>query len=97
MNGQDGLAYGPAPGVTWVKDAGQTILVDGPAGRSWTLEGVEAAAWDLLVLGYTFERAAGSLALLAGIDDEQGRRALLAMIGRWRLAGILCAAEEMRP
>ncbi len=97
MNGQDGLAYGPAPGVAWVKDAGQTILVDGPAGRSWTLEGLEAAAWDLLVLGHSFERTAGSLALLAGTDDEQGQTTLLAMVHRWQLAGILSAAVGKRP
>jgi hypothetical protein len=97
MSGQNGLAYGPAPGIAWVKDAGQTILVDGLGGRSWILHGLEAATWDLMALGYSFEDVAGSLALLAGIDDEEGRTTLLAMIHRWQGAGILCAAEGKRP
>lgn len=97
MSGQNGLAYSPAPGIAWVKDAGQTILVDGLGGKSWILHGLEAAAWDLLALGYSFEEAAGSLALLAGMDDEGGRTTLLATVRRWREAGILCAAEGKRP
>lgn len=97
MGGQNGLAYGPAPGITWVKDAGQTILVDGLGGRSWILYGLEAAAWDLLALGYEFEGVVGALALLAGVDDEQGRTMLLATTRRWQEVGILCAAEGERP
>jgi len=97
MGGQNGPAYGPAPGVTWVKDADQTILVDGLGGRSWILHGLEAAAWDLVALGYSFEGAAGSLALLAGIEEEQGRSMLSATVRRWQEAGILCAAEGKQP
>jgi len=97
MSGQNGLAYGPAPGIAWVKDAGQTILVDGLGGKSWILHGLEAVAWDLMALGYSFEEAAGSLALLSKVDDEQGRTTLLVLVRRWQGAGILCAAEGKRP
>jgi hypothetical protein len=93
MSGQNGLAYGPAPGITWLKDAEQTILVDGLGGKSWILHGLEAAAWDLMALGYSFEGVAGFLALLAGVDDEQGRMMLLATVRRWQGVGLLCAAE----
>jgi hypothetical protein len=97
MSGQNGLAYNPAAGITWVKDAGQTLLTDGLGGRLWILQGLEAAAWDLLVLGYSFESAARSLALLAGSGDEGGRAALSAMVRRWQGAGLLCVPEGNRP
>ena len=97
MGGQDGLAYGPAPGITWAQDAGPTLLVDGLAGQLWILAGLEAAAWDLMALGYSFESIARSLAILAGVEDEQGRTILWATVGRWQEAGILSAAEGQRP
>ena len=97
MSGQNGLAYGPAPGLTWITDAGRTVLVDGLGGRSWTLHGLEAAAWDLMALGYSYEGIAGTLALLAGTDDEQGHTLLSATVRRWQDMGLLCAAEANRP
>ncbi len=96
MGGQNGLAYSPAEGITWVKDAGQTILLDGLGGKSWILAGLEAAAWDLIALGYSFDDAAAALAILAGTDDDQGRATLWATVGRWQGAGILGATEGQR-
>jgi hypothetical protein len=96
MSGQNGLAYYAAE-IAWVRDAGQTILTDGLGGRSWILQGLEAAAWDLVSLGYSFEEMAGTLALLAGTDHEQSRSMLLATVRRWAEMGILCAADGQQP
>jgi hypothetical protein len=97
MSGQNGLAYSPAPSITWVKDADQTILVDSLGGKSWALVGLEAAVWDLMALGYTAEGITDAMAISAGVEGEQGRAMLWAMVRRWQAAGILSAAEAKRP
>lgn len=89
-------AYRSAPGVIWLKDAGQTIVVDEAAGRSWALRGLDAAMWDLLVLGYSFRQAARLLALLADLPQGKARSALSAMLQRWESEGLLSLEKRSR-
>ncbi len=87
--GREAGPYCSAPDILWLKDAGQTIVVDRATGRSWMLRGVEAAIWDLLVLGYSFEQAARLLALLADMVEDEARVSLSTTLQRWERVGIL--------
>ncbi|MFN2226514.1 MAG: hypothetical protein ACK2UY_09410 [Anaerolineae bacterium] len=88
-----GRAYRAAPGVVWVKDGAATLVVNPAAGHSWALRGLEAATWDLLVLGYQFERAARLLAVLGDVTEADARASLSATLQRWEKAGILLAEK----
>ena len=88
-----GWAYRSAPGVVWVKDSAATLVVDPAAGHSWALRGQEAAIWDLLVLGYQFERVARLLAVLGDVAEVEAQTSLLATLQRWEKAGILVAEK----
>jgi len=88
------LVYRCAPDIVWVKDAGQTILVDGEAGCSWLLSGWKAAVWDLLSLGYLAEEIVRVLTLLLDVPPETARGRLLTVLGEWECNGMVCGAEE---
>ncbi|MEJ2211609.1 MAG: hypothetical protein P8129_21595 [Anaerolineae bacterium] len=69
------------------------MVVDGAAGHSWALSGLEAATWDLLALGYPFGPAARLLALLGDVAEAEARASLLATLYRWEKAGIVVAEK----
>ena len=82
------------PGTIWLRDAKHTLVI-GPDRRSVTrLGAIEAAAWDLLVLGYRFEQLVGTLSLL--MDDSEARafEALTSMLAEWADAGLVCCTED---
>jgi hypothetical protein len=86
----DGRApYRCAPAIAWVKDFGQTILVDQETGESWILSGAEATIWDLLTLGYPADRIAGFLSLLSAQSPREAAGVLASVVGAWAQAGIL--------
>jgi hypothetical protein len=85
----DKSCYRCAPGIVWVRDAEQAILVDEERGRDWRLEGVEAAIWDWLAGGYDAVRIAHFLALATGIPVAEAWRSLRAVIEGWQAEGIL--------
>ena len=88
------LVYRCAPDIVWVKDAGQTILVDGEAGCSWLLSGWKAAVWDLLSLGYLAGDIIRFLALLLDIPPETARGTLVSILDEWEGNGMVCGAER---
>lgn len=88
--------YRCAPTVVWVKDAGQTILVEEAGRNSWILRGEEAAIWDWLTLNHPFERIVRFLSVISGTSADEARKALLAILQRWEKAGIVQTAEGNR-
>ncbi len=89
MSGEEAGTYVCAPAIGWVKDLGQTLLVDDEGQQSWVLHGMDAAIWDLLALGYSLERTADFVAVLSTISRNEASMRLLATIQRWEEAGIL--------
>jgi hypothetical protein len=87
------LAYRCAAAITWVKDAGRTLLVEVETGRAWSLGGVEAVVWDLLTLHYPAGQLIGFLAVLLGESCEKAKDRLLAMVQGWEEAGIVYAVR----
>ena len=94
MSGGAMLVYRCAPDIVWVKDAGQTILVNGETGCFWLLSGWKAAVWDLLSLGYIAEEIVRFLALLLDVPPETARGTLLTILDEWQGNGMVCGAEE---
>lgn len=69
------------------------MVIDEAGGHSWALRGLDAAIWDLLLLGYSFPQAARLLALLADLPPEEARSALSTMLQRWEREGMLSVEE----
>jgi hypothetical protein len=86
--------YRCLPSIAWVKDAGQTLVVDRETGQSWALRGVEAVVWDLLSVGYSYRRIVPMLSLILSLSVEEAGRALARVMQEWRHAGILRVSEE---
>jgi hypothetical protein len=84
----------PFPQIRWVREAGRTLVVDVEENRSWSLQGLEAAIWDRLVLGYSLPAITRFLSLLMAAPEVDARGELLGMLDRWQAAGILYAQEE---
>lgn len=95
-SGAAGLAYRSAPGVVWLKDSAATLVVNGAAGRWWALRGLEAAAWDLLVLGYRFEQVARLLAVLGDMAEAEAVVSLSTLLQGWEKTGILVTEKGNR-
>ena len=93
MTGGGLLVYRCAPDITWVKDAGQTILVSADTGCSWFLGGWQAAVWDLLCLGYRTSEIVRFLALLLDLQPKAARCELVVTLKEWEGKGIVCAEE----
>ncbi len=81
--------YRCVPSLVWVQDAGRVLLVDQETLQAWTLEGAEAAAWDLLALGYPAERVVAMLALLLDVPAGQAASFLEGRLAAWLEVGML--------
>jgi hypothetical protein len=82
-------AYRCAPAIVWVKDLGQTILLERESGRRWVIHGTEAMVWDLLTMGYAFERIVRFLAVMLEIPVDSAQGTLLAILHGWGELGIV--------
>jgi hypothetical protein len=93
MAGQ-GLVYRCAPGITWLRDADQILLVDADRGLFWSLGGVAATTWDFLTLGYRCERIVRFLSLILGASKDEAERTLVAVLRDWQDEGIVQAMGD---
>ena len=84
-----GAVFRCAPSIVWVKDSGQTILVERESERWWIIRGVEAVVWDLLTLNYPFQGIVRFLAVMLEIPLDEAMGNLWAILREWGDAGIL--------
>jgi hypothetical protein len=73
----------------WVKDAGQTLLVDRETGQSWLLYDAEAMIWDLLIVGYPYEKIIQMISLVLSLSEERAEHTLSGVLRTWQKAGII--------
>lgn len=83
------LLYYCSPTVLWVKDTSQTLLVDREAGQSWLLHDVEAVIWDLLIVGYPYEKIIQMISLALSLSEEKAGHTLSDVLRTWQKAGII--------
>ncbi|MGD2205445.1 MAG: hypothetical protein PVH17_01585 [Anaerolineae bacterium] len=93
MTGVGTSAYRCSPGIAWVKDAEQTLLIQEEKRRSWSLCGAEAVVWDLLVLAYPFPQTVRFFSALFACTTQEAEEILRTMLGEWEEKGIVCAVE----
>lgn len=86
--------YCCSPSVVWVKDAEQTLVVDRENQQSWAFHGAEAVMWDLLTVGYSYQKLVTMLSLLLSLPTEEAGRTLADALEKWRDAGIVSASQE---
>jgi hypothetical protein len=83
------LTYRCSPAIVWVRDAGQILLVDKAAEQSWSLHDAEVVIWELLTVGYSYEKIVQMLSLTLSLSVEQADRTLSSVLRNWRDAGIV--------
>ena len=88
------LIYHCSPSIIWVKDADQTLVVDGELGQSWALRGAEAVTWDLLTVGYSSREIAQVLSLILSLSVEEAEHTLASVLRKWRYANIVQVSGE---
>ena len=86
--------YRCSPSIAWVKDAGQTLVVDRETRQSWTLRGMEAVVWDLLAVGYPHRKIIPMLSLIHSLSVEEAKDALAEVLRKWREAGLVQVSRE---
>jgi hypothetical protein len=87
--------YRCSPSIVWVKDVGQTMIVDREEQRSWTLHDTEAAIWDLITVGYPYRKLVPMLSLLLSLPVEETTCTLTGVLEDWQEAGIVYLAQEV--
>jgi len=87
------LVYRCSPAIVWVSDAGQALLVDREAAQFWLLHLPDAAIWDWLVAGYSYEKIVRMLGLILSLSTAEAERTLVRVLENWRDAGIIQVLE----
>ena len=95
-NGKESVNYRCSPDITWVRDAGQTLLVDAQRRLFWSLEGAEAAVWDWLTLAYPYDKIVHFLSLLLSATTGEAQRMLVETLRSWQVRGILQVMGDSR-
>jgi hypothetical protein len=83
------MIYACSPGLRWVKDGRQTLLVADATAESWTLAGHEAALWDYLALDLEYDDVARRFSALLAAPADEAERMLAGILAAWQQAGIL--------
>lgn len=83
------LVYRCSPAIAWVRDADQTLLVDRETAQSWSLHNPDALIWDLLVVGYSYEKIVQMLCLILSLSMAEAEHTLSDVLGNWRATGIV--------
>ena len=78
-----------SPSIVWTRDHGRTLLVHEGTGVSRWLEGLEATAWDLVVLGYEPRAVGRFLADLGSITEPEAGQTIQGILEAWQRQGIL--------
>jgi hypothetical protein len=77
------------PCLHWVKDSNQVLVVDERLNTATVLQGVEAAVWDWLMLGYNLADVTGLLAGLCHESQGLAETRLLGLLQGWLQSGWL--------
>jgi hypothetical protein len=80
--------------ILWVKDAGRVVVVDERQGRTYSLEGLEAAVWSWISLARPFTEVVDFIAESKGLAPGEAEQVLGGILERWLAAGLV---EERMP
>lgn len=83
-----------AEGVAWAVDRGGLWLLCEASGASQWLAYPEAAVWDLLSRGLSFERTVSLLGPIASLGSDEAERLVRRCIEAWTEAGFLARTGD---
>jgi hypothetical protein len=78
-----------SPCLRWVKDSDQILVVDERINTPTVLQGVEAAVWDWLMLGYNLPDVSELLAVLCNESQVLAETRLFGLLQGWLKSGWL--------
>lgn len=81
--------YACSDSLRWVKDTSQVIIVDEQQGKTFTLQGVDAAIWSWLSLRYSYQKLIHLVAALLAVSDVDAEHTLRTTLHRWHTQGLL--------
>jgi hypothetical protein len=84
-----GSTYRCAPHVVWTRDVDRVLLVDSEGERAWELDGLEAAIWDWLAMGYPYDKVVDFVSLVLACSQDEAGKTLEAALDAWRQAGLV--------
>jgi hypothetical protein len=82
--------------IAWVREAGHILLVDRETGESWSLHDAEEVIWDLLAVGYSYEKIVQILSLTLSLSADQADHTLSDVLRNWRDAGIVQVSGDIQ-
>ena len=88
------VAYLCAPHVMWAVETRGVILVDQNTESAQTLSYPQAAVWDLINRGYSFDQTVRMLCAIAATEAKEAERFLLESLDEWAEAGFLVREED---
>jgi hypothetical protein len=88
------FVYCCAPAVVWLRDGNQVFLVDEERHTGWTLRGVEATIWDLIVLTYPYSNIVTFLSLLLCVSADEAKTQLKTTLYQWQTVGLVNIVAE---
>jgi hypothetical protein len=88
------VTYQCAPHVRWAVESRGIILVDQNKGSAHSLSYPQAAVWDLINSGYSFDQGVKMLRAVASMEAKEAERFLLESLDEWAEAGFLITVED---
>ena len=82
------LSLHPAQ-VEYVRDLDQVILVSPENHQKWILQGIDAAVWNWLTLGYGYMRVVNMITTACSVSNEEASCLLQTILAKWVDAGLL--------
>ncbi|HEX3049672.1 MAG TPA: hypothetical protein VHP83_03375 [Aggregatilineaceae bacterium] len=75
--------------LRWVHDAQWIWIVDPRTGTTHCLDGIEAAVWGWMMLGYSYPRLVALLGPLLNLERLEAQQHLNTLLQTWISAGLL--------
>lgn len=88
-SGNNLATYHCNEGVKWAVTTGGIFLLHITAGEKVFLKYPQAAVWDLVSRGYSYEQTMSMLRTIASLDDEQAAELLVSCLEGWIKEGFL--------
>ena len=85
--------YHCAPGIGWSVEIRNIILINKLTGSVCNLSYPEAAVWDLISRGYSFDKLVGMLSVISAKDSAEAKRFIVQTVDDLTEEGFLIKSK----
>ena len=78
-----------APQVCWVVEDDHTVVLNEQTMHTMKLQGVSAAIWDWITLGYPLGEVVEMISVFQGQSDQDAERRVRDALAAWTVAGFI--------